>query len=398
MRILVISNLFPPAVFGGYEILCQQVCDELSRRGHDIEVLTSDHGTDGDTPYPISRILRLYEPMELPARLSRRKRQRTARENRRATREFLADREFDLAFVWSQLRLTWGAARGAQDAGLRCVYTFNDPHPASYVPAPLRCHPLGIYRYVADRLLFPGISIRDMRLGHTTCISQCLKDQLLERGLPVPGSRVIYQGIPVDRFPCKAEPGRISSPARLLYAGQLHAYKGVHTLIRALGEQTLRDTGLDIELHIAGDGPHEYRHRLESLAADSPRPVRFLGKVAHADMPALYREHDALVFPSEWPEPFGLTHLEAMASGTPVISTSEGGHGEFLVDGHNALLFDKGDSGQLAERIRRLLSDHGLARGLAEEARRLAATEFSLTRYVGDLEALLRETAASPVR
>ncbi|MHB1534379.1 MAG: glycosyltransferase, partial [Acidimicrobiales bacterium] len=69
---------------------------------------------------------------------------------------------------------------------------------------------------------------------------------------------------------------------------------------------------------------------------------------------------DCLVFPSEWPEPFGLVPLEAMACGTPVVATGAGGSAEFLVDGANCLLFAPGDPAALAKAVRRLAGDPGL--------------------------------------
>ena len=89
------------------------------------------------------------------------------------------------------------------------------------------------------------------------------------------------------------------------------------------------------------------------------------------------------VFPSIWSEPFGLTHLEAMASGVPVVSTANGGQGEFLRDGVNALVFEPEDAEGLACRLASLIVDDSLRRRIALGGRRLVEREFTLTRYVG---------------
>jgi glycosyltransferase involved in cell wall biosynthesis len=80
-----------------------------------------------------------------------------------------------------------------------------------------------------------------------------------------------------------------------------------------------------------------------------------------------------------------------MASGTPVISTADGGHGEFLEDGVNALVFRKEDARQLAALLLRLLRDAPLRRRLALTARDVVAARFTVDRYVTDLEAFLVE-------
>jgi len=82
---------------------------------------------------------------------------------------------------------------------------------------------------------------------------------------------------------------------------------------------------------------------------------------------------DAVIFPSEWDEPFGLVPIEAMACGTPVIATGVGGSGEFLVDGANCLRFKAGDPASLAEAVRRLAGDPALRSDLVSGGLRTAS-------------------------
>ncbi|MBI2951651.1 glycosyltransferase family 4 protein [bacterium] len=401
MKILVISNLFPPHYLGGYEITCGQVCRELERRGHRVVVLTSTHGlkpgaTDG-RPGDVRRVLQLYLPFGRPAKLMRTRRWWVGRENYRTTVDLVLRERPDVIFVWSLLRLTLGPAYAAQDSGVPVAYSLNDESIAGYLPARFRLAPRAFSRYVADRVL-PDITLRGLTLRSATCISRLLKTNLTARGVPVEDARVIYHGIPLKDFPAKPEPGEVRTPARVLYVGQLHPYKGVHTLIEA-AQMVSSSNGMPApRVSVVGDGPDAYRSQLHEKAAQGGARVDFVGKVAHAELARIYREHDIFVFPSTWQEPFGLTHLEAMASGTPVISTTGGGHGEFLRDGENALVFEKEDAGQLAGHILRLIRDGDLSRRLAMRARAVVEREFSLERYVEDLEAFLQETAGDETR
>lgn len=395
MRILVVSNLYPPPFLGGYEVLCAQVAEMLVRRGHALTVLTSTHGLAGGEdaepgPPAVRRLLRLYLPFDQPARLLRGARHRVGRANYAIARRTIAEVLPDVIFVWSQLRLTLGAARAAEESGRPVAYTFNDEHIAGYLPAAPGPSPRRLLAYCADRWLVPGITLRGMRLAHTACISEQVKRNLVGRGVPVAGSRVIYHGIPLPQFPLKDAPGSLHDPPRILYVGQLHAYKGVHTLIEAV---RLLAAGAgrrrELEVTVVGEGPREYTEALRAQAARIPVPIRFTGRIPHGEVPAVYRAHDVFVFPSTWQEPFGLTHLEAMASGTPVVSTADGGHGEFLEDERNALVFRKEDAAQLAGLILRLLGDDALRRRLAETARDHVARHFTVERYATDLEAFL---------
>ena len=143
MRILVISNLFPPQVLGGYEILCGQVCGSLRDKGYELEVLTSDHGAvPGEASQPwVHRDLRLYLPFGEPAAIARRERLRVGRGNQARTRERVAAFQPDLIFIWSLLRLSIGPARAAQEAGVPALYTFNDETITGYLPARFRWRP-----------------------------------------------------------------------------------------------------------------------------------------------------------------------------------------------------------------------------------------------------------------
>ncbi|HEX9165977.1 MAG TPA: glycosyltransferase family 4 protein, partial [Gemmatimonadales bacterium] len=363
--------------------------------GHEVSVLTSDHGevaagTDHG-PVRVRRALRLFQPFGEAGRVSRRARWHIHRVNRQITADHLADERPDLVFVWSQLRLTLGAAQAAEQSGLPVCYTFNDEHLAGYLPRRWAATPRALAGALADRTLFRDGTTSGLRLSHATAISRRVVDNLVAAGAPVATSRVVYQGIPVERFPCKANPGSVGTPARVLYAGQLHPTKGVDTLIDAMHRLAAARPGSAPTLTIAGDGPAPYPESLRRLAAGGPARIEFLGKVAYADLPALYRAHDLFVFPSRWQEPFGLTHLEAMASGLPVVSTADGGHGEFLRDSVNALVFQKGNEEALAERIGALLDDPGLGKRLALAGRVMVERDFSLARYVTDLEQWLEE-------
>jgi glycosyltransferase involved in cell wall biosynthesis len=402
VKILVLSNLYPPYVLGGYEILCGQVTEQLRARGHDITVLTTripdgQHDAAPDAAgadYPVLRPLEPYLPFDRPAVRMRRRVRHVGRHNAEATRRVLARERFDLVFVWSQLRLTVGPLRVLRAQSVPTAITLNDEHLAAALPVALRHDPRGIAAYLLDRTLFRRDMLPSLDFASITCISERLKRDLLRRCVRVPHAKVIYQGIPVERFPVKDQPGAIGSPLRLLYVGQLHAYKGVHTLIEGAHRLVERLGGAEVNVMIIGDGPADYRAQLADAARAGPARVELVGKRQHDALPQSYREHDIFVFPSAWAEPFGLTHLEAMASGTPVVSTNDGGHAELLRDGENALVFPKGDAGALAERLARLVEQPDLALRLAAEARRDVEQQFSLTRYIGDLEDFLADAAA----
>jgi glycosyltransferase involved in cell wall biosynthesis len=157
----------------------------------------------------------------------------------------------------------------------------------------------------------------------------------------------------------------------LLSVGTLEPRKNLRGLVAAYRALLQRHSDLPL-LAIAGAEGWLYGdlYRLVQREGLAGR-VRFLGRVADADLPALYSAAAAFVYPSLY-EGFGLPPLEALACGTPVVCSNRSSLPEVVGDA--ALLVDPTDAGALAGALARLLADEPLrrelrARGLARAAR-----------------------------
>lgn len=132
------------------------------------------------------------------------------------------------------------------------------------------------------------------------------------------------------------------------FAGRIDTWKGVDVLLDAW--PLVRERVPGAELVVAGgpvQGKEAYYERLRGRAATMPG-VHWLGAVS--DMPDLVADLDVLAAPSTLPEPYGLVIVEALASGTPVVATREGGPPEILARAapHAGRLVDAGDAAGLA--------------------------------------------------
>lgn len=393
MNILIISNLYPPYILGGYEILCAQVVTYLTSRGHNIHVLTSDHG-GATSDNEVTRTLKVYQSFDKAAHFQRKSRINTARHNEVETKKIIREKKPDVIFIWSLLRLTPSSAHVAQRSNIPTIFTFNDENIMSFAFHPFSFRLKQLAHWFLD-LLTPSITLKGIDFTYSTCISNILKNNLLNRGLPIQDSEVIYQGIPVEKFPLKKDPGKGEEVAKLLYVGQLHPYKGVHTILEALTLLHHVDNTYTCSLTIVGKGEEAYTQTLKERASSLPYTVEFKGLVPHDQVPTLYREHDIFIFPSIWQEPFGLTHLEAMASGLAVISTANGGQGEFLIDGENALTFSPDNPKELALQLEKVLTDPSLYQFLVEKGRWCVEKDFAFDRYVDEIERLLQRACQS---
>ncbi len=155
----------------------------------------------------------------------------------------------------------------------------------------------------------------------------------------------------------------------ILYVGRLDPLKGLDLLLRALAR--LEDRG-NVELVVVGGDrrPTAERRRLESLARELglEGTVRFVGPVAHAQLPWYFSAAAVTVVPS-YHESFGLVALESLACGTPVIAARVGGLARTVVDGLNGYLVAWHCPEAFTERLELLLGNEGLRRRLAAQAR-----------------------------
>jgi glycosyltransferase involved in cell wall biosynthesis len=112
-------------------------------------------------------------------------------------------------------------------------------------------------------------------------------------------------------------------------------------------------------------------------------------------MPAWYRSADLMVT-APWYEPFGLTPLEAMACGVPVVATAVGGLLDTIVDGVTGELVRPRDPAGLGNTIRRLLADPGRRLGLSAAAVDRARSRYSWHQAADQLTAVYRSVAGVP--
>jgi rhamnosyl/mannosyltransferase len=188
--------------------------------------------------------------------------------------------------------------------------------------------------------------------------------------------RVIPYPVDTEYFGT-VDPGAVDSiRARhgrfVLFCGRLVYYKGVEYLIRAM------DKLQGLKLLVAGRGPEEERLRQTAKALGLDPGVEFLGRVPDDLLRTLYHACECFVLPSVHRcEAFGVVLAEAMACGTPVISTELGTGTSFAnLDGETGFVVPPKDSRALAARIALVAEDDELRRALGRNARRRAQELF----------------------
>lgn len=402
MRILVISNYYPPIELGGWEQLTSNVVNRLITRGHQIAVLTSNYRIEEiqGREAGIYRHLHLesYDPASYHPKSTLLYRRQEA-ENDKILTGIVHEFDPEVIFINGMWNLPFSVAKRAEELRPgRVVYylasywpTEPDAHTAYWISkadSAVKQMPKKVIGSILRKSWIKGSPRNRLDFRMVLCVSAFVQDYLVrDAGVPKERTRVVHNGIELDWFTVKRAEN-LSGDLRLLYAGRLSPDKGVHTILEALARLHQADPDVPVRLSLYGKGTPEYETDLRKQVRDSgiEQWVEFKGLVPREQMPSVFAQHEVLLFPSIWPEPLARILQEAMACELVVIGTATGGTNEILLDGENGLIFDAGNSTMLAEKIKLIVSDLSLREKLAKAARKTVEERFSLDRMIAEIE------------
>jgi glycogen synthase len=399
LKILVISNFYPPHYVGGYELGCRDIVEGLGARGHQVSVLTSKYGVN--KPQSSDRIYRwlstdfLVKARDPKADLFRLLKKEL--QNQQALKRLCRLVKPDLIYIWNLTHISVSLPLVAHQLGYPLSYFVSDhwlsgwENDAWYAQWQRRPKRSG-RRLLWDglRWIFKSLGLlpsKPLDLSHVQFASHYLKQAFLNTGKQAKDAEVIHWGIDHQTFSIKRDD---RSALKLLYVGQLITNKGIQTAVEAL-KILLEQYGCrGVSLTIAG-GP-DYDNNIHRLVAalGLESQVTFTGLIPRERLPQLYQEHGILVFPSVWDEPFSITLLEAMASGLAIVGTQTGGSFEILEDGVNALVFTKENAKACAEKIIQLINDRELYNRVRHQAHHTVEKSYRLAQMIERIEWSLR--------
>jgi len=411
MKILVVTNLYPPHHFGGYELGCRDVVEKLRARGHTVRVLTSAFRHD-DRPLvetDVERSLQFAAAGPLPGQRAE------CGKLVRAARRFSPD----VVYFWNQAGLCRWLPVAARWRGCRTAFFLSDTNFVSWRVGAFLVRFAGknhdsltpsdgervagrpgegqglisklIQFWFGNTFLVRGWPVIQNQPCHFA--SDFLRHLAQKNGIRIAekNSTIAHWGIDLSQF--TAAPRDRWPVTRLLYVGQMIPQKGVHTAIAAFAALAQEPAFETLTFTLAGGGMHpDYEKKLRALPAELgvAGRVQFLGRVPRAELARVYAEHDVLVFPSEWDEPFAITPLEAMASGLAVVGTTTGGSGEVFRNRETAMTFRAGDAADGARAIRELCGDRELFETIRRNGRREVHEKHTLDAMMDKIEGSLK--------
>jgi glycosyltransferase involved in cell wall biosynthesis len=422
VKILVLANLYPPHHAGTYDLRCQSVTESLRLRGHSTLIATSNHGLNTEQrDEEVHRRFLLNGAFGHPLVTGFRELQRIEEHNNQVLQEAIAEYQPDLVHVWSLRGLSKSLIFSLRNSRLPTVYDIAD----RWLADDLRQDPwlrwwnapgTNLVRSslelagrrnrldaTAPTRMMRGLdripevfgppaavagvqpnSVSAFRFDRLYFCSRALKQTSEESGFRVSHGEIIYPGVPVQHFVGEVRPA--SAPVkRLLIVSRLDEQSGVMAAAQALLHS--RQNKAQVTLSVYGRGESDYVSQLRSFVVQNSLPVEFLTvSNQNRDLAAIYRQHDALIYPVEWEEPFATVPLEAMACGLPVIGSAIGGARELLRHGENALTFSPGDAQELASRIQELQTQPALRCQMAETAQAEVLAKYNETTVVDQIE------------
>lgn len=304
MRIAIVAPPWvpvPPVGYGGTEAIIDCLARGYHEAGHEVLLFTTPEST---CPVPRKSAL----PFADRSRLNW-----TVVELRHLIHAYEAVQGFDIVHDHTLL----GPVYSERFPDLRVVTTQHHPYDMDF---------RDIFRSSAARVPIVAISR-----------SQAARAP----GLPI--ERVIHHGLDPKRFEFRDDPEDY-----FLFLGRMSPNKGVHR-----AAQVAREAGVKLKIAARmsdAEGERAYfREHVEPLLG---KGVEYIGEVSGFDKLNLLAGAKALVNPIRWPEPFGLVMIEAMASGTPVLSFAEGAAPEIVEDGVSGWICR--DEEEMVERVRQI--------------------------------------------
>ncbi len=359
MKVLLVSEYFPPKIFGGGEISAGLLAKNLAEGGLDISVLTSHF--KGLKEFEILEGIKIYRRLRTGENpnsfLQNLKRKIIFPVSEKKELKKLENKEkFNVIHFLNTASITNYITNAKKIATINSYGNFcpkgnlfyKDREVCSgcnffkYMPCLISSEYSGKLKlkfYLKYNPLFWFISYLNYKqrkkvlksIDEFIVVSDFIGDLLVSGGIEKERIHKIPSIVDIGDSEKEYKIGKSEGDVIVTYIGNLEKIKGVSLLIKAFNE--IRDS--KAKLLIVGDGPE--KRNLEKISGNN---VKFLGKIGYKFLPSVYRQSDIIVLPSLWPEPLSRVLLEALYFGKPIIATNVGGNSEVVIDGENGFLVE----------------------------------------------------------
>lgn len=385
MKILAFNEAFWPS-HGGVETFLEELYTYLHAQGHDVAI-ASRTPKDGENPYPFPvywelskvQLHRLIDDCDL-LHLSAMSVDLLLHARRKGKK--VVTTYHDVTMICPKgNKMTFDGPCMKDMSTLMCYRCLKKTGNAK----PLQ----RLFRPTAKTLLSP--------LSHKNVVTS----PWMQKTYKLFKTQVIEYGVEVENFVPRDQLGLPSSVAtdpdgltRVVFVGRVVAEKGTQLLVEALAK--CKAMGKPFKLVMCGDGNYmpELKAKITELGVGDL--VELKGVVRGEPLQEIIRSCEIAVVPSLWIEAFGISAIEQMACGLPVIAARSGGLGT-IVEGVG-LVFDRGDLDGLVGHLVTLLDDPQLRERMGKAGRRVALEKYRIQRMVKAYEDLFSQLIGEPTK
>jgi glycosyltransferase involved in cell wall biosynthesis len=377
MKILnVVHN---PNLDTGGKISHNLLMKELRDRGHEIQFLSTDQYQDFETFHMEDHIdvnsLRLRE-----------------RKVEKEIRNHLKEHQYDYIYGNGYYAIP-GMLKSAQDHNVKTVTHYRDywfadvngtfigddgEHYKQCNLSNIIKHsnlfrtPWNIYKWQYLKSRHSLLNTAD----HKIATSRDVRNKLDQYGIE--GSKVVPNPVEIERYDPENNSGTEfeSEKFTVSFIGTFSKHKGTDILEELI--DSFRSS--DIRFLLVGEGPE--KERLEEKYMDDSN-ITFTGWIERNRIPNVYHATDVVLYPSTYPEGFGRIAVEAMASGTPIISSKRGGMKDTVIDGETGYLLEPNNIEEWKKKLEKLIDDQESISEMSEKSLE-EARKYSVGRHVNE--------------
>ncbi len=364
MKILIISNYYPPHFKGGYELSCYEVTNYLYEQGEDVLVLCGDYlknEPDNRSNYRVVRKLKYIDYLSDDYW----NKSKVEKENYEMTTRILDEFEPDFVYFWNQQYLSLAPYWAVKRRKIAQVFDIGDIWPLKYYREGFKAK----VKSFIKRLL-PNFRDAKMEVNPVIILSEWMRPMFVEKF----GSKEIYN---IPRGVKLKEDLQINSKTddiKLMFAGRIEPLKGLELIINVLsGLQAYKWT-----LDVYGDGDEDYLERIKLLITEKSLGQRVFLKGKLYPLDEAYQTHDVFLFPTLAKEGFGRVAIEAMSYGLPVLTVNKYGPNDIVEDGYNGYKSSPSDLSAWANNLKQILSDKDLLIKMSNNALETVKNKYDI--------------------
>ena len=401
MKILVVTNLYPPQNLGGYGRCLQDFTLSLCERGHTLLVVCADAPYLLDSSADSSNSLNTADSPAVVRTLQL----KGSYENGIS---FISDPAVCRSIDQQNVHALSELLGTSWDVALVGNLDLLGPYLLNYLTYS-GLHVFHHHGFINPP--FPYSSIQHPELYTVLPASHSVRQSLLASNFAVSESNVIYPGASTKTFSSRCKSfssslqyssklasfdlplGSVSNPIKIGYAGLIMSSKGLHTIVESVID--LASKGYYVQLYVAGETfQSDYYTALLSLLGNCSEFLhyQFFGHLSSTRLARFWQLCHIGIFPSIHPEAFGIVSAEIMASGVCLISSGVGGSKELFQHNQTGFLFEAGSSLSLSNTICSLINSPDILLRTAAKGKHHVIDNFDVSISADKLVSLFSST------